>query len=417
MQSSDLWTDFQRLCGFGGRLQGTPGCDAAFDFVKGRLGALGEVQEAPTQYHGWTLDALRVTAEGAALPALALIGSAATDGEVALEILDLGRGTPEDVAAAGPAVRGRAVMVRHEYTFAPRAIHRRYKLRAAAEAGAAAVILVQPIPGVGAVSGWANACPIPVIGMGIEAATRLAFIGRGRFLLQARHHLSTARNLVLDLVGGGPGRVVLSAHLDGHAPAESAIDNATGVAALLALARDMARRLPDLPRGLTVCVFGAEEWSLSGSRAWLRGLPEEQTAAMIANLNLDSITGSPNLTALTSGFPGLSDQMRRSARVAVHEPLLVSSDHASFAAHGVPALRLMAGFGEADSLVSRILTGADTRALVHKEELVTATDTAGALLAHLLSLPGDQASALRQGAADARPAVDALADLPGGSTS
>jgi len=412
MPSPDPWADFQSLCGFGGRLQGTPGCDAAFDFVKRRLGALGEVLEAPTRYHGWTLDALRVTAQGAALPALALIGSAPTAGEVALEVLDLGRGTPEEVAAAGAAVRGRAVMVRHEYTFAPGAMHRRYKLRAAAEAGAAAVILVQPIPGIGAVSGWANACPVPVIGLGLEEATRLAQVGRGHVLLQARHHPSTARNLVLDLPGGGPGRIVLSAHLDGHAPAESAIDNATGVAALLALAQDMAPRLRDLPRGLTVCVFGAEEWSLSGSRAWLRGLPADRIAAMVANLNLDSIAGSPKLTALTSGFPRLSAEARGVGGLAVHEPLLVSSDHASFAAQGVPALRLMAGFGEADSLVARILTAADTRALVLKEELCHATVRAGALLSHLLSMPEERASMLRHGAADARPAVNALAALP-----
>lgn len=59
MPSSELWPDFAAICGFGGRLQGAPGCDAAFDFVKGRLGALGEVQEVPTRYHGWTLDELR----------------------------------------------------------------------------------------------------------------------------------------------------------------------------------------------------------------------------------------------------------------------------------------------------------------------------------------------------------------------
>ena len=410
-----LWADFLALCDCGGRLEGSPGCAAAFDLVARRLGELGAVETVHTPYHGWTLDALRVaTPGGAPLPALALLGSAGLPAETLLEVLDLGRGAPEDVAAAGPAVRGRAVLIRHEYGFAPGAMHRRVKLRAAAEAGAAAVILVQPEPGIGAVSGWANACPIPVVGLGAEAAAALRAAGAVRLLVEARHHLATARNLVLDLPGGGPGRVVLSAHLDGHPAAESAIDNASGVAALLALARAAAPVLPGLPRGLTVCVFGAEEWALSGSRSWLRGLPPDRIAAMAANLNLDSIVGGHALAALTSGFPALAEEVRAAAPVLVHEPLHVSSDHASFAGVGVPALRLMAGFGEPDCAVARILTAADTRALVDQAALREATGIAGRILRHLLGLPAGRAVALRAGAEDARPALAALAALPAG---
>lgn len=410
-----LWSDFLAICDCGGRLQGTPGCAAAFDLVARRLAALGPVETVETPYHGWTLDALRLaTPDGTVLPALALLGSAALPAETLLEVVDLGRGTPGDVAAAGPAVRGRAVMVRHEYGFAPGAMHRRVKLRAAAEAGAAAVILVQPEDGVGPVSGWANACPIPVLGVGIESARRLREAGAVQMMIRARHGVDTARNLVLDLPGGGPGRVVLSAHLDGHPGAESAIDNAVGVAALLALARTAAPQLPGLPHGLTICVFGAEEWALSGSRGWLRGLPEARIAAMTANLNLDSIVGGAALTALTSGFPALAAELRAAAPVAVHEPLHVSSDHASFAGAGVPALRLMTGFGEPDCAVARILTAADTRALVDQGALVQATATAGAILARLLALPPEHAARLRDGAADAEPALSALAPLPPG---
>ncbi|MDB5411861.1 MAG: family peptidase [Rubritepida sp.] len=406
MPSPDLWTDFNTICDFGGRLQGTPGCAAAFEFVAARLGELGEVQHAPTPYHGWTLDELRLaTPEGTLLAAMSLIGSAPI-ADCALEVLDLGRGTPEDVAAAGSAVRGRAVMVRHEYSFAPGAMHRRHKLRAAAEAGAAAILLVQPVPGIGAVSGWANACPIPVVGLGIEAARQLVAAGGCRLLLRARHHPAIVENLVLDLPGSGPERIVLSAHLDGHAPAESAIDNACGVAALLELARSTRRTA----RGLTICVFGAEEWALSGSRGWLRTLAPDAIAAMTANLNLDSIVGSPNLTALTSGFPALSAQV--APMIAVHEPLQVSSDHASFAAQGVPALRLMAGFGEPDCAVSRLLTAADTRALVAEPELRTVTATAGALLRHLRDLPAGDGARLRANARNAGPAMEMMAALP-----
>lgn len=409
-----LWADFLAICDSGGRLQGTAGCDAAFEVAARCLATLGAVETVATPYHGWTLDALHIaTPDGMPLPALALLGSAALPAETLLEVIDLGRGTPDDVAASGAAVRGRAVMVRHEYGFAPGSMHRRVKLRAAAEAGAAAVILVQPEEDVGPVSGWANACPVPVVGVGAEGAAALRQAGAVRLLIRARHHVAAARNLVLDLPGGGPGRAVLSAHLDGHPGAESAIDNASGVAALLALARTAVPLLPSLPRGLTVCVFGAEEWALSGSRAWLHSLPPARIAAMTANLNLDSIVGGSTLTALTSGFPALAAEIRAALPIAVHEPLHVSSDHASFAGVGVPALRLMAGFGEPNCAVARILTASDTRALVEEPALHGATATAGAVLAHLLALPANRAARLRQGAADAAPALAALAPLPG----
>jgi Zn-dependent M28 family amino/carboxypeptidase len=166
-------------------------------------------------------------------------------------------------------------------------------------------------------------------------------------------------------------------------------------------------------RGLMVCVFGAEEWSLSGSRAWLGTLPPAEIAAMAANVNLDSIVGSPNLTALTSGYPGLAAEVARSgAEVAVRDIMSVSSDHANFAARGVPALRTIAGFNEPDCRVSQILTGADTRALTNEAELRTATGKVGEVLWHLLALDAEAAARMRENAADAGPAVSVLSPLP-----
>jgi aminopeptidase YwaD len=407
-----LWSDFDGICAFGGRLQGTPSCAAAFDFVAERMAALGAVQEAPTRYHGWSLDGLRVTTpDGADIPALPLVGSVSTPEEgVELEVLDLGRGAPADVAAAGEAVRGKAVLLAHEYAFADETIHRRVKLQAAAAAGAATVVMVHPT---GPVSGGANLCPVPGFGVSAEGARRMLAAGRARFLLQGRKAVATTRNLIVTLPGKEPGHVVLSAHLDGHSPGESAIDNGSGVAGVLALARAAKPLLGATRRGLMICIFGAEEWSLSGSRAWLGGLPQTDIAAMAANVNLDSIVGSPNLTALTSGYPGLAAEVGRSgAEVAVRDIMSVSSDHANFAARGVPALRTIAGFNERDCRVSQILTGADTRALTSVGELRVATAKVGAILWHLLNLDARATAAMRENAADAGPAVSALSPLP-----
>lgn len=411
----ELRADWDAICGTGGRLQGSDSCERAFDLMAERLGKLGRVEVARTRYMGWTPGEARIEAGGQAIPCLPLNGAAGTGGEWReWEVLDLGRGLPEDFARAGNAPPGRAVLLRHEFPFSTDSVHRRVKLRAAEEAGAAAAIMVQPLPGIGPVTGGANDCPLPGFGIGIEGARAMLAAGRARFLQSGTHGVETARHLILDLPGRGPGRVVLSAHLDGHSPGESAMDNASGVAALLALGRAAKPFLATLEQGLTFCVFGAEEWSLSGSRAWLAGLAGERVAAMGANLNLDTVVGSSRLTALTSGFPALSEAVRQAAGpgMGIHETLMVNSDHANFAALGIPSLRLLAGFNEPDSLVARLLTAGDQRDAVPEGQLEAATQVAGAILWALLERDAAAMAALRRGAADARGAVRILSPLP-----
>lgn len=396
-----LNADFESICGFGGRVQGTDSAARAFAWTLDRLREMGPAVDEPVRYVGWTCLRSELSLDGAALPHVPLFGSAATGAQgLELDVLDLGRGAPEDVTAAGDAARGRAVLLRHEYPFAPWTIHRRFKLAAAEAAGAAAALMVQPEPGIGPVSGGANGVAMPCLGIGVEVARRIA--GRRiRVALEAEAGPSVTPTLVLDLPGGGAGRVLLSAHLDGHPLGESAMDNATGVAAILALARAVAPDLGRCRHGLTVCVFGAEEWALSGSRAWLGGLEPARRDAMRFNLNLDSIAGHPRLTALTSGFPALGGFVRQAtaaigAEVGVHLPLIVNSDHANFAAHGIPALRLIAGFDAPEGALRHLLTGADTRALVPPGELKSATITAGAILWAALNADDDVLAGLRR---------------------
>ena len=168
------------------------------------------------------------------------------------------------------------MLAAHEYPFAAWTIHRRLKLAAAAEAGAAAFLIVQPEPGVGPVSGSSGrdgGPGIPALGISAEAGALLRAGRRIRITLSGEDHPAIAPTLVLDLPGRGPEGMVLSAHLDGHPLGESAIDNATGLAAALGLARAAAPLVARLARGLTVCIFGAEEWALSGSQAWLAARP------------------------------------------------------------------------------------------------------------------------------------------------
>lgn len=407
-----LWTDFLALCDVGGRLAGTPSEAQAQAWCTTRLDAVSRgvrSRQDATPYAGWTCHRAELfdAVSGAQLQAVPLLGTASTPADgLALEVIDLGRGTPEQILQAGDAVRGRAVLVAHEYPFATSTVHRRVKLAAAQAAGAAAFLIAQPEPGIGPVSGSSGrggGAGIPAMGVSAEAATALRRAGarvRMHIAGEDRPGLET-KALVLDLPGRTDERVVLSAHIDGHPLAESAIDNGTGVAAALALARAAAPFMQGMQRGLTVCIFSAEEWALQGSRAWIAGLDAPSRARIRLNLNLDSLAGSDRLTALTSGFPALGGFLQDAATagghaLATHLPLMPNSDHANFAAAGIPAARLLAGFDEPQSALRLLLTPADTRALVDRATLRNATRCVGALLWAALGASSDELAALAQ---------------------
>jgi aminopeptidase YwaD len=351
-----------------------------------------QVRVDPVAYPGWRCRTAQLTevASGAALACTPLLGTAS--GDVVADVVDLGLGRREHFARGADDIRGRIVMVRHEYPFAAGHVHRRVKLGLAQQMGAAGFLIAHPEPGVGAVSGSSGrngGIGIPALGIAAEAADALrrspgTTLPAVRMLIDGEDHPAQTHMLVADLPGGGPDRVVVSAHIDGHPHGESAIDNASGVAVALALARQFAGRVAQCPRGLRICLFSAEEWGLVGSRLWLDRMEASERRRMVLNINLDSVGGAAGLTALTSGFEGLdawvrSTTARAGLPCATHLPLMSNSDHANFAAHGIPALRLIAGFGEPASHLRLLLTAADTRDKVRVDELDQALRLASAL--------------------------------------
>jgi aminopeptidase YwaD len=380
-----MWADFQALCDLGGRLAGSASEAAALAFVRERLAAVpgAKVRDDPVDYPGWRCRTARLTSAmtGVSFQCTPLLGTASAAGIVA-EVLDLGLGRVEDFERNANRIRGRIVMVRHEYPFTGGHVHRRVKLSLAQQMGAVGFLIAHQERGVGAVSGSSGrngGAGIPALGIGVEAADALRPLPDGtlpaaRMVIDGDDHPARTRMLVADLPGRGPDWVVVSAHVDGHPHGESAMDNATGVAVALGLARLLAPHVCECPRGLRICVFSAEEWGLIGSRIWLERMDEAARRSMVFNFNLDSVGGAYVLTALTSGFERLDAWVKAtSARadlpIATHLPLMANSDHANFAAHGIPAVRLIAGFDAPDSNLRLVLTAADTRDKVQPDEL------------------------------------------------
>jgi len=413
-----LWAEFERLCDCGGRLSGTASEAAAMDLLV-ELGesAMGApVRRLPVPYLGWRpLKAeLRLVGEGGgegggeAVACRPLVRSIATPpGGLRAEVIDLGRGTPEEFAAHAAEIPGRIVLVRHERMFAAGTIHRRRKYAAALEAGAAGFLVAGPVEGalVAGSSGRAGGAGIPAMGIAPETARRLARRAAGRpvveMVLESEEGPAETHTLLFDLPGRSDEWVVLSAHIDGHDLAESAMDNATGLAAALAAARAMAPAVAGCRRGLRLAFFSVEEWALTGSEVYVAGLSEAERQAIALNVNLDSVAGGARLTALTSGFAGLEPFLLRTAEAAgvelgLFRPLQMNSDHGNFASAGIPAFRLVAGFDDPAAATTLVLTPLDTRERVPPAELTRAAALTEAIVRAALDAAPAEAARWRE---------------------
>lgn len=255
--STRIMEDFHAICALGGRFAGTASEQAAVAFLSKRLAeATGsDVTHEPIPYLGWTRGPARVIALGSEHPAEALGRSPSTpEGGLTAPLLDLGRGTPADIHAAGERVRGAILLVRHEFMIGTGHMHRRRKYEAARDAGAAGFLIACHEPGQLVVTGSAGdggAGNIPCAGVTCESGAALAHLSGEHITLHISGTFAEchADNLLSEIRGQGPELVVLSAHIDGHDLAYSAIDNATGLAAALCIAETLRNLIPALPRG------------------------------------------------------------------------------------------------------------------------------------------------------------------------
>ncbi len=398
-RSERIVDDFAALTGCGGRLVGSESEKTASRLLEARLSSIsGAVVSAHEfAYRRWTnfgCELARLSPEPSGdFPCHPLVGSDGTKG-IEGEAVDLGRGTEEDFERGAGSVRGNFALVRHEYPFSRNTIHRRVKYRLALDHGATGFIVANPMPEAGLVTGGAgqdSELNIPAIG--VDRATARAIAGsRIRLAVDNRRDDDTGRNLIAEVPGRGPEWVVLCAHYDGHDLAESALDNATGVVAALEILRRLAPLSGEMPRGLRVILFTAEETGLLGSRLYSDELDDAERQAIAAVINLDTLGGSAGFTCLTSGFAALdafvsSVSVERGLGLVTWRPLMRNSDHFNFARHGIPALRLIAGFDDADAGARYLLTEADTADRVSADELRRGAVVAAELVWAALTAP------------------------------
>ena len=138
-------------------------------------------------------------------------------------------------------------------------------------------------------------------------------------------------------------------NLDGDQIYNGALDNASGTAGLLELARAFAQLDPAPARSLLFLAVTAEEQGLLGS-AYYSDNPVFPTRHTVAAINLDGMNllgRTRDITVVGYGFSELDDYLSRAAasqdRQVVPDPepekgYYYRSDHFNFARKGVPAL-------------------------------------------------------------------------------
>lgn len=324
----------------GPRVAGEEGAELAAEYIAEQFDSYGyEVHRQIFEYtvlddSGSKLDLLP---DGASIAGRALHYSPA--GKVEGQLLPAGLGRPEDMPDGG--FQGGIALIRRGG-----GIRFSEKVLAAAKAGASAVIIYNdragPFRG-----DLGELMPVPVLGLDGQSGQHLVEqTSRGPVSVRVTVAAATVERVTTNVIAERPGlgtRVLLiGAHYDSVKDSPGGNDNASGMAALLELARVLSTYA--LPEDLTLyfVAFGAEEDGLHGSRYFVNRLDAQQRQSFVAMLNYDMIGvgdvlgvgGNTELTELTARLAQQQGWTAQRLGVEIEH----RSDHAPFIAAGIPAL-------------------------------------------------------------------------------
>jgi Zn-dependent M28 family amino/carboxypeptidase len=164
---------------------------------------------------------------------------------------------------------------------------------AAAAGASAAIIFNEGQPGREEVLAGTLGAPatIPVIGTSFALGSTLGGT-TARITVDAISEIRRTENIVAEIKGSNANNVVMvGAHLDSVVPGPGINDNGSGSAAILEVARLMAKSTPR--NTLRFAWWGAEELGLLGSTDYVATTTPAQLSVIAAYLNFDMV-GSPN---------------------------------------------------------------------------------------------------------------------------
>ncbi|WP_439027565.1 M28 family peptidase [Haloarchaeobius sp. DT45] len=363
------WRFLSDLCELDDRLAGHPGEARAADLVEREFEAAGvgtlahETAPIARWSRGGTafsvVEPVTREFEAVALPY-------SPPGETEARLVDVGHGTPEEIADAD--LDGAVALASTDTPAAQRFVHRMEKYGHAVDAGAEAFVFANHVPGQLPPTGslrFDEEGTIPGVGVSYETGEWLREYAERDGTVRLSVDAATDRgetHVVHGTVGPDTDEELLVlAHFDAHDVGEGALDNGCGIAVVVALARALTDLEGELDCRVRVAGVGGEEVGLLGSEALAERLDTDRIRAVV---NVDGAGRHRDLVAYTHAHDGLESVARELARETDH-PVHVKpdphpwSDHWPFLRTGVPALQLHSESGERGRGVTH--TRADTR--------------------------------------------------------
>jgi Zn-dependent M28 family amino/carboxypeptidase len=407
--SPDIYANVEQLCSFGSRFSGTKSERQARDFIRDKFNEYGleNVRLATFDYLGWTRDRANLCAveplQKNLTSAISLVYSPSTppDG-LRAEVVDVGMGTKAEFAAQKDEIEGKFVMVNTDSPPNRRRSHRREKYGRAVANGATGFLFVNHLPGLLAPTGSlrpGRLAQIPAVGLSYEDGFAIRRLLRHDEPVELEMRLTnqTEPTQFSHVVGEAPGQrsdeiVVVGAHYDGHDISQGAVDDASGTALVMELARVFAPLAGKLRRTLRFETYAAEELGVLGSTMYVSGMSDADLSCVDFMLNLDGGAlgsgrglGLQGLDELCPLFAGFVREMGYPLRLS--NEVSTASDHFPYFLRGAPVAGLFAqrpqglgrGFGH---------TMADTLDKVDEVELRESAMVAARLLLRLADHQG-----------------------------
>ena len=188
---------------------------------------------------------------------------------------------------------------------------------------------------------------------------------------------ATGANLVARL-GPAP-RVVVTAHIDSALGTPGALDNAAGVASMVALAEQLGQRPPDVGVELAV-LNGEDHWHIPGQRRYLTTLDRSDVELAV---NIDGVGRRGDSTCWCGfGLGALESLVGTTFEAAgiAEGPPWYSGDHAMFVTLDVPTVALTSRSFLDDPASTITHTAADDVAQVDMSALVGVARTVERLI-------------------------------------
>jgi len=377
----------------GGRPVGSPANYAAQDTIAAALAAAGyEVEQQDFVCLTWRLEEAGLWMGDGPLPVLANPFSPPCD--ITAPLVAVASLAELEAAALGGHIAllhgelSAEPLFPRNYPFFTHEEHRRV-VALLEEKGARAVIAVSPFS--------ANIAPLiedgdfalPSVTVSDDVGAVLLMAGRAPVTVRVHSTIGPGRaaNVIGRRAHPSRDKLLLCAHFDTKPGTPGALDNAAGVATVLAL----AERLAATPAtNLEIVAFNGEDhYAAPGEMAYIAGCGGEFGRIALA-VNIDGIGRRD--AATTIAFFNCADDWTAKARAAIEsragfaeaEPW-PQSDHTIFAMRGVPCLAVTSG--DVHALVGPVIhTPADTLDLLDPERMAAAVDFLAAILSP--PLPG-----------------------------